>query len=129
MSRKERGNVSVRTHSEQRDVQHGFAAEDPHELGRVDDSGTPAGVSQRRSARPKLDSGSDAGTARSSAQKKWTLLHETGRCASVGKDCVATDPPGSAMEKNPRRAMAWAVATLTSSARRATTAFTFAIET
>ena len=36
MSRKERGNVSVRTHSEQREVQHGFAAEDPHELGRVD---------------------------------------------------------------------------------------------
>jgi hypothetical protein len=33
------------------------------------------------------------------------------------------------MEKNLRRAMAWAAATLTSSARRATTAFTFAIET
>ena len=49
----------------------------------TDDSGTPAGVSHRRSARPKLDSGSEAGTARSSAQKKWALLHETGSCDSV----------------------------------------------
>src|SRR2546425_9802328 len=66
------------------------------------EAGTPAGSSQSDRARPKFDSGSDAGTARSSPQKNSVRDQSTAVRARRGKNVVPTDPPGRATEKKPR---------------------------
>ena len=63
--------------------------------------------SQPARVAPKFDCGSSGGTARSSHQNMSVLDQSIGAPTSDGRRAVASDPPGTAIEKRPRAAIAW----------------------
>mmetsp|Transcript_2035 Transcript_2035/g.7445 ORF Transcript_2035/g.7445 Transcript_2035/m.7445 type:complete len:244 (-) Transcript_2035:181-912(-) len=76
-------------------------------------SGTPSLASSPALAAPKLLSGDDAGTTRSSTTKKLALLQSTSLCAAKPSSIVSAEPPLSATEHAPRAPIAAPAASAT----------------